>query len=67
MDWLSEELERQQLDVDQLDNAGNSPLHLAMKRGNIPTVSTLLHHGAKIHLKVKPELRAFYTLGPTHI
>ncbi len=52
VDWLAGELEGQQLDVDQVDNSGNSPLHLAMRRGHIPTVATLLHHGAKLHLKV---------------
>ena len=53
MEWIAEGLEQQQLDVDQLDQAGNSPLHLAMRRGHIPTVAALVHHGAKIHLKVK--------------
>ena len=58
--WLSEEMSsHEQLDVDYLDKAGKSPLHLAARRGNVSTVSTLLNHGAQIGLKNDMGLKAF--------
>ena len=58
--WLSEEMSsHEQLDVDYLDKAGKSPLHLAALRGNVSTVSTLLNHGAQIGLKNDMGLKAF--------
>ena len=50
--WLAEEMSHGGLDVDQLDIAANSPLHLAAKRGSATSASELLHHGAQITLKV---------------
>ena len=47
-----------QLDVDYLDKAGKSPLHLAARRGNVATVSALLNHGAQIGLKNDMGLKA---------
>ena len=44
---------RDEVDVSQVDMAGNTPLHLAAREGRLSTLSTLLHHGAKVHLKVK--------------
>lgn len=58
--WLSEEMtSHDQLDVDYLDKAGKSPLHLAARRGNVATVSTLLNHGAQIGLKNEMGLKAY--------
>ena len=58
--WLVEEMSSQdQLDVDYLDKAGKSPLHLAAKRGNVATVSALLNHGAQIGLKNEMGLKAY--------
>lgn len=48
-----------QLDVDHLDKAGTSPLHLAAKRGNVATVSALLNHGAQIGLMNNMGLKAY--------
>lgn len=45
-------MSHQGLDVDQLDIAANSPLHLAAKHGHISSVSALLHFGAQVALKV---------------
>ena len=42
-----------EVDVSQVDMAGNTPLHLAAREGRPSTLSTLLHHGALVHLKVK--------------
>ena len=49
--WLVEELASLEEDVDQLASGGNSPLHLAAKRGNVAAVSTLLNAGAQVDLK----------------
>ena len=38
-------------DVDQLAGGGNSPLHLAAKRGNVGAVSALVNAGAQVHLR----------------
>ena len=43
---------RDEVDVSQVDMAGNTPLHLAAREGRLSTLSTLLHHGARVHLKV---------------
>ena len=40
------------LEPDQLDLAGNTPLHLAARTGNTNTASTLLNHGARVNMKV---------------
>ncbi|XP_040571729.1 uncharacterized protein [Lepeophtheirus salmonis] len=56
--WLSDEMIRNEADVDQLDKNGNSPLHVAAKNGNVSTLSTLLHHGANVYLKNDLGLRA---------
>lgn len=60
--WLAEEMSHQGLDVDQLDIAANSPLHLAAKHGATTAASVLLHHGAQISLKVKPLLHSFFKI-----
>ena len=66
---MGEEMSHQGLDVDQLDIAANSPLHLAAKHGHISSVSALLHFGAQVALKVVPfsilynELNRFW-IGP---
>ena len=44
------------LEVDQLDLAGNTPLHLAARTGNTNTASTLLNHGARVNMKVSPQI-----------
>ena len=59
VNWLCEELASHQVEVDQSDAAGNTPLHLAAKRGNVATVSTLLNHGAQVGLKNEVGLRAY--------
>ena len=53
---MGEEMSHQGLDVDQLDIAANSPLHLAAKHGHISSVSALLHFGAQVALKVQFQL-----------
>ena len=50
--WLCDEMTRDEVDVSQVDMAGNTPLHLAAREGRLSTLSTLLHHGARVHLKV---------------
>ena len=50
--WLCEEMTSEEIDVSQVDMAGNTPLHLAAREGRLLTISTLLQHGAKVHLKV---------------
>ena len=50
--WLCEEMTRDEIDVSQVDMAGNTPLHLAAREGRLLTISALLQHGAKVHLKV---------------
>ena len=50
--WLAEEMSQQGLDVDQLDIASNSPLHLAAKHGCTTTAAALLHFGTQVTLKV---------------
>ena len=55
-------MSHQGLDVDQLDIAANSPLHLAAKHGHISSVSALLHFGAQVALKVQFQL---YLMNPT--
>ena len=57
--WLVEELASLEEDVDQLSSGGNSPLHLAAKRGNVAAVSTLLNAGAHVDLKNDLGLRAY--------
>ena len=57
--WLAEELTSRQIDVDQLDTAGNTPLHLAAKRGQVSIVSILLNHGAQVGLKNELGLKPF--------
>ena len=60
MSWLVEETNSQeQLDVDYIDKAGKSPLHLAARRGNVATVSVLLNHGAQIGLKNEMGFKAY--------
>ena len=51
--WFAEEMSDQGLDVDQVDIAANSPLHLAAKHGCTTSAAALLHHGAQIALKVR--------------
>ena len=50
--WLAEEMSQQGLDVDQLDIASNSPLHLAAKHGCTTSAAALLHYGPQVTLKV---------------
>ena len=50
--WLAEEMSQQGLDVDQLDIASNSPLHLAAKHGCTTSAAALLHFGTQVTLKV---------------
>ena len=50
--WLAEEMSQQGLDVDQLDIASNSPLHLAAKHGCTTSAAALLHYGTQVTLKV---------------
>ena len=59
MEWLVEELASRQLDVDQTDPAGNTPLHSAAKRGHVSTIQILLNHGAQVALKNALGLRPF--------
>jgi ankyrin repeat protein len=44
---------RDDVDANQLDMAGNTPLHLAAREGRLSTISVLLHHGAKVDIKVQ--------------
>ena len=60
--WLGEEMSHQGLDVDQLDIAANSPLHLAAKNGFTTSAAILLHHGAQVTLKVSFEKTPFFRL-----
>jgi ankyrin repeat protein len=43
------------VEVDQLDMAGNTPLHLAARAGRTATAATLLNLGASVHVKVSYE------------
>ena len=56
-------MSHQGLDVDQLDIAANSPLHLAAKHGHISSVSALLHFGAQVALKVRHGFETLITVG----
>ena len=59
--WLCEEMTGEGLEPDQLDLAGNTPLHLAARTGNTNTASTLLNHGARVNMKVSPQIRVNLT------
>ena len=50
--WLSEEMFRAEIDIDQLDTAGNTPLHLAARDGRLSTVSVLIQSGSQVGVKV---------------
>ena len=43
---------KEEIELDQTDMAGNTPLHLAAREGKLPTISTLLNHGAQVDKKV---------------
>lgn len=53
MDWICDELIKNDFSVDQLDMAGNAPLHLAAREGHLATLGILLQNGALIERKVK--------------
>ena len=40
------------VEVDQLDQGGHTPLHLAARAGHSATTATLLNLGASVHVKV---------------
>ena len=50
--WLSDEMTREGIEIDQMDVSGNTPLHLAARSGNTKTASTLLNLGASVNMKV---------------
>jgi ankyrin repeat protein len=50
--WLCEEMREEGVEIDQLDMAANTPLHLAARGGRTAMAATLLHLGASVHMKV---------------
>ncbi|TRY68412.1 hypothetical protein TCAL_04100 [Tigriopus californicus] len=51
VNWLSEEMVRGDISVNQVDVAGLTPMHLSAREGHLATLSALLHHGAQIDAK----------------
>ena len=51
--WLSEEMMRDGLELDQMDLSGDTPLHLAARAGRTKTAVSLLNLGASVNMKVK--------------
>ena len=50
--YLTEEMMREGLELDQMDLSGDTPLHLAAKAGRTKTAVTLLNLGASVNMKV---------------
>ncbi len=51
-DELSRSGEHQSASLDCQDLRGQTPLHLAAKNGRLAAMAALLHHGARIDVKV---------------
>ncbi len=58
--WLCEEMREEGVEIDQLDMAANTPLHLAARGGRTAMAATLLHLGASVHMKVLFFIKSFY-------
>ena len=59
--YLTEEMMREGLELDQMDLSGDTPLHLAAKAGRTKTAVTLLNLGASVNMKVH-KLSWYYVL-----
>ena len=59
--YLTEEMMREGLELDQMDLSGDTPLHLAAKAGRTKTAVTFLNLGASVNMKVH-KLSWYYVL-----
>jgi hypothetical protein len=65
--WLPPDFEniqtlaRQDVDMNANDDGGNTPLHLAIKRFNIPAIKTLL-----ADVRTDPNISDMYGIAPLH-
>ena len=48
MSHISDEMLKENMSLDQKDSNGNTPLHLAAKKGNLLFCATLLRYGAQV-------------------